>query len=294
MLLSIVTPSFNRAEYVRSAVESVLNQDHDLVEHIVVDGGSTDRTLAILDGYPHLRIVSEPDEGIYDALNKGIALAEGEVVGFLNTDDRYETDIFGLVMEAFASDPAAPGVAGGARIFSDDQGRERTVAVHQDRSTKRMTLETITRSAPVINARFFRRAVLDEIGGFDLEFKVASDRDLLLRGWLRGIRFRPLEPVVYHYRAHEGSLTFGGEPASETTEEYLAICDRYLSAPGVPLAMRRELVRWRAQQIGRAVRRSLRHGNLSDAKSWASRGFKFDRAWPLRFLVNGLARQIQG
>jgi glycosyltransferase involved in cell wall biosynthesis len=127
LLVSIITPCFNRAGLVADAVESVRQQDHPDVEHIVMDGGSTDGTLEVLGRYSHLRVFSQPDEGIYDALNKGLRLARGEVVGFLNTDDLYERGIFGTVAQAFRDDPEIDALVGGASIFYERPQGERVM-----------------------------------------------------------------------------------------------------------------------------------------------------------------------
>src|SRR4030066_1952836 len=92
--VSIITPSYNRAGMIETAIQSVLSQNFPEVEHIIIDGGSTDGTLDVLKKYPHLRVVSEPDQGMYDALNKGLNLATGEIIGFLNTDDYYAPSVF--------------------------------------------------------------------------------------------------------------------------------------------------------------------------------------------------------
>ena len=88
-LVSVVTPSFNQAAFIEETIQSVLKQDYPHIEHIVVDGGSTDGTVDILQRYPHLRWISEPDCGQSDALNKGFAMARGEILGWLNSDDTY-------------------------------------------------------------------------------------------------------------------------------------------------------------------------------------------------------------
>ena len=88
-LVSVVTPSLNQAAYIEEAILSVREQDYPRIEHIVVDGGSTDGTLEILRRHPHVVWSSEPDEGQADALNKGFARARGTVLGWLNADDRY-------------------------------------------------------------------------------------------------------------------------------------------------------------------------------------------------------------
>src|SRR5262245_2614541 len=85
--ISIVTPSFNQARYIGKTIESVSAQRYPDVEHIVIDGGSRDGTLDVLAGHPHLRVISEPDRGHADAVNKGFRLATGEIWAFLNSDD---------------------------------------------------------------------------------------------------------------------------------------------------------------------------------------------------------------
>src|SRR6185437_12218473 len=98
--ISVVTPSFNQAAFIEEALWSVKNQGYPWVEHLVMDGGSTDETVSILKryssqtGWEHLKWVSEPDNGQSDALNKGFRVATGDIIGWLNSDDRYRTGCF--------------------------------------------------------------------------------------------------------------------------------------------------------------------------------------------------------
>ena len=97
MRISIITATYNSERTLRNTLDSVLRQDYHGYEHIIIDGGSTDNTLAIIREYEprfagHLRWISEPDHGIYDAMNKGIRMAKGEVVGILNSDDFYASN----------------------------------------------------------------------------------------------------------------------------------------------------------------------------------------------------------
>lgn len=97
--ISIVTPSYNSAKFIEDCIQSVLHQNYQNFEHLIIDGGSTDGTIDIIKKYPHLKWISEPDEGQSDALNKGFMLANGEIIGWLNSDDIYVQLTFNKVAE---------------------------------------------------------------------------------------------------------------------------------------------------------------------------------------------------
>ena len=126
MKISVITPSYNQGHYIRQTINSVLNQRGDFeVEHLVVDGQSTDDTLAVLRSYGHaIRWLSEPDDGQADALNKGIALATGDVIGWLNSDDLYHPGCLDAVARVFAAEPRTQWLYGKVRII-DELGREK-------------------------------------------------------------------------------------------------------------------------------------------------------------------------
>src|SRR5690242_15601205 len=119
--ISVVTPTRDRGAFIEAAIDSVLVQEVPAFEHLVIDGASRDDTLARLKRYPHLQIVSEPDRGLYDAINKGIARARGDVICLLNSDDRLLPGAFEAVSAAFAADPAADAVCG--RVYIGDPFR---------------------------------------------------------------------------------------------------------------------------------------------------------------------------
>src|SRR5438270_8190210 len=121
--ISVVTPSFNSAETLQQTIESVLSQDYALFEHIIIDGGSTDGTTQLLQKYPHLMWSSERDEGHYDAMNKGITRATGDLVVILNADDCFRPGAFKNVAEAFQKNPQWDALFGDV-VFVNGEGRK--------------------------------------------------------------------------------------------------------------------------------------------------------------------------
>ena len=115
---SIITPSFNSGKTIEKAIRSVLSQQYGAVEHIIIDGGSTDNTINILRQYPSLRWISEPDRGQVHAMNKGLAMATGDIIGYLNADDYYENGVFLNVAKAF--DAGTMAVFGNVNVYQEN------------------------------------------------------------------------------------------------------------------------------------------------------------------------------
>jgi glycosyltransferase involved in cell wall biosynthesis len=298
--ISIITPSLNNAAYIAEAVESVLYQDCPYSEHIVMDGGSTDGTLDILRTYAHLKIISEPDRGIYHALNKGIGHARGEVIGFLNSDDFYEKNVFHDIAERFAEKPSLQGVRGSAIVFEDKAPEERRVvsrytAPHADNTYFYKTVL----GTSVINAHFFRKNVFDRIGLFDMLYTIAADRELILRCALSGLVCMPIERVVYWYRQHSGSRTMSKRtvPWLKIREEHLEIAERYMHIEGMLPELKGVISLWHSREASHGVLDALKKMKFQKALRYGIRGHKNNDMWIREFLsclahsVNRLVRR---
>ncbi|MBV8213884.1 MAG: glycosyltransferase [Verrucomicrobia bacterium] len=208
MRFSVITPCLNRADLLGATIESVLAQEYNDFEHWIIDGGSTDGTLDVLKRYADLRIVSEPDRGLYDAINKGIRLATGDVIVILNSDDLLVPGAFTISAEIFQHTVGTMIVSGGCQIFRNTpEGTEIEMHRYSDPREYALSLRNVTIGKPNLNARFFRRKVFAEIGEFHLAYPMSADRDFLIRVALRRLPDAPVAKVLYRYRWHAGSLT---------------------------------------------------------------------------------------
>jgi glycosyltransferase len=198
--ISVITVTFNSADTISETLASIRSQTHPDIEHIVIDGASTDATLQVLDAHPRegRRVLSEPDSGIYDAMNKGLALASGDFVGFLNADDMLDTP------DTLTSIASAAAKGDIDAVFGD------LVYVRQDRP------DTVLRHwrcgafaasrlrfgwMPPHPTFYVRRSLLAQIGQFDTRLRIAADYDFMLRCLrLPGLRVAYVPQVLVKMR----------------------------------------------------------------------------------------------
>jgi len=180
MKISIITVTFNSAKTVRDTLKSIENQDYNNIEILLIDGISTDSTVAIASEFNHLnlRIISEQDKGLYDAMNKGISLATGDVVGILNSDDFYtDSSIVSAVMHCF-NDTSVDAVYGDLNYVSAENTEKITRRWKSgDYDSKRF----LNGWMPPHPTFFLRKKYYHDFGNFDLEFKRSADYELMLR-----------------------------------------------------------------------------------------------------------------
>jgi glycosyltransferase involved in cell wall biosynthesis len=253
-LVSIVMPCFNAARFVERSIRSVLLQDLAGVELIVVDGGSTDGSVPILERYaPYLaHWVSEPDRGQSDALNKGFALARGEIFGWLNADDLLLPGALRSVRAAFAEAPSHKTVVFGdwLEIHGDDTFKEYCPVF--DFSTRQLMYEGF---AIHPQAAFWKRAVHERFGRFDLSLHKAMDYDMFLRfGLAEGDQaFLRLARPLACFRRHPDQKTQDGpSPLAQAEHRHIAAklgCERKFARSGRAVRLlyrfRRALWYWR-------------------------------------------------
>jgi glycosyltransferase involved in cell wall biosynthesis len=177
--ISIITVSYNSATTIAETLESIARQDYANFEHLVIDGGSTDGTLEIVRAWEKhaIRLVSEPDEGLYDAMNKGLVLASGDVIGFLNSDDFYsDASVLKRIAGAFQDDSIQ---AVYADLIYVSQNAQRVVRYWRSNAFRNGAFGLGW--SPAHPTFYVRKAVVAEHGLFDRSFRLAADVDLMMR-----------------------------------------------------------------------------------------------------------------
>jgi glycosyltransferase involved in cell wall biosynthesis len=209
--VSIVTPSFNQARFLEKTIQSVLSQDYPHIEYILIDGGSTDGSVEIVQKYSaHLACwVSEPDRGQSDAIARGFSMASGDVFAWLNSDDLLMPSAVGIAVREFTRDPSL-GLVYGDRIEIDAKGNAIGVV---ELPSHREAMFRRNFTIPQETA-FFRRHAYEAVGGVDATLHFAMDVDL----WIRLARVAPMRHVpmfLGSYRRHASSKSVEMESEAE-------------------------------------------------------------------------------
>lgn len=194
-LISIITVSYNASKTIEDTIKSVINQTYDNIEYIIIDGGSTDGTVDIIKKYSNniTYWTSEPDNGIYDAMNKGIAFANGELIGIINSDDWYENGIIEHIVEYYLKSKTP-------KIFYGDLIKHYSVCVSKTikphRPLNQFWMGTIIGHPTVFVSSIFYQ----KYGLFNPQYKISADYDLLVRMYKRNVDFEYIPHVISHMR----------------------------------------------------------------------------------------------
>ena len=295
---SIITPCLNAHTFIAEAIESVLAQRISGIEHIIMDGGSTDGTLDILKECPHLVVVSEPDTGMYDAVNKGIKIAAGQWIGLLNADDLYPTGSLKQVLEASALDSQLQAVNGGFVVFEDDGNERKIVRISPSIGADEFWYR-IVHGSTAPNTWFLHRSMFEAHGYYDNRYRYAADREFIMRLAVAGIRPLSLTGVNYFFRQHEGSATFSRQDSRHSERgdirmkiilEALAIQEEYLTNRRIPAEMRKELLASHSLTAYKLAITALYHRKWRQFLNGAWRGCRYDLLWPASFIEMAASR----
>lgn len=204
-LVSIITVCWNSEKYIRNTIESVLNQTYKNIQYIIIDGKSTDKTLSIIDEYKErfgdrLTLVSEKDSGIYNAMNKGLALVKGELVGIINSDDYYELDAVEKMVEQYKLHGSGV-YYGYCKVIKND--KEFTV---ERRNAEYLQEAQINHPTCFVSDKIYR-----EYGMFNEKYKIVADYELLLRFKEKKVSFYSVDSIISNFRL--GGISSGTRKA---------------------------------------------------------------------------------
>jgi glycosyltransferase involved in cell wall biosynthesis len=181
MLISIITVCYNRKRTIAKSIVSVLEQDYTNIEYIIIDGNSTDGTKEIIASYSDkiATYISEPDKGMYDAINKGLSMATGEVVGLMHSDDVfYNCSVVSKIVAAFKNSPHTDGLYGNGIYISNDAAEKMV----RNRIGGNYDFKKIQSGwLPLHPTVYLKKSLIERYGYYNLDFKIASDTEFLLR-----------------------------------------------------------------------------------------------------------------
>jgi len=197
-LISIITVVYNGELYIEKTIKSVLFQSYTNIEYIIIDGGSSDCTLDIIRKYEHAidYWVSEKDNGIYDAMNKGLKIANGALIGMINSDDWYEKDALSKVSKLYNNDKV---LIYGNMLTHFTSGATYLHDIEKPNSIEEVKISKIH---PTV---FISASLYNDIGFFDTNYSISADFDLIIRAYKSGAKIRKINSIIANFR--EGGIS---------------------------------------------------------------------------------------
>lgn len=209
-MISVITPVYNGEHFIEGCIKTVIDQNCFDVEHIIVDGGSSDRTLEIVQQYAeqhaHIRWLSERDKGQSDAMNKGVQMAQGEILGFLNVDDYYEPNTLNQVLEIFQTLPKPSFLAGNCNVW-DTEGNLAEINKPSKLNLFDLLIGIGVNPYPYNpSAYFYHKALHDSIGLYEVDNHHSMDLDFIFRA-VQVAHLKYIDKTLGNYRRIDGTKT---------------------------------------------------------------------------------------
>lgn len=229
--ITLITPTLNQSQFIKKTIESVLSQNYPNLEYIIIDGGSTDGTLEILNSFSDKLIwISEKDKGQSDAINKGLKMTTGEIVGYLNSDDYLEDGTLFKVGDYFSTHKDIYWVTGRCKTV-DQEGKEvrKLITLYKNLFLKYLRHRNVFYIVQFISqpSTFWQRSILGKIGLFDTKLSYDMDYDYWLRIWQK-YRLYFIDDYLSSYRVHQKSKAVIS-PETQFKVEFDIIC-RYTNS----------------------------------------------------------------
>ena len=230
MRVSIITICYNRSATIEKAIQSVLNQNYQEIEYIVIDAVSTDGTQVIIEKYTNQisQYISEPDKGMYDALNKGLALATGDIIGLMHSDDEYyDNQVISNVVSAFLSSRTLEGVYGnGIYISNDEEEKIIRNRIGGEYSYEKLKIGWL----PLHTTLFIKKDLINKFGDYNTNYKIASDTEFILR-FLYEHKIKVKYLNLYFVKMKMGGLSTDKSRALQVLKEDYKIYSMYFKNP---------------------------------------------------------------
>lgn len=230
IMISVITPVYNGEKFIESCLQVVIEQNCPDIEHIIVDGGSKDRTVEIIkqyaEKYSHIRWISEKDKGQSDAMNKGIAMAKGQILSFLNVDDYYEPNALNRASEIFRTLPEPSFVVGNCNLWNDE-GELFQINKPSKMQFNDLLLGWHINPFPANpSAYFYHTSLHQKIGLYDVEDHDAMDLHFLLKT-VQVATVKYVDETWGNFRVIKGTKTYNSNQTGQTLERIDKILNDY-------------------------------------------------------------------
>ena len=235
--ISVITPVYNSIQFIEDCILNVINQKAINVEHLIVDGGSNDGTLEVIQHfskeYPHIRFLSEKDNGQSDAMNKGIDLAKGRFISFLNVDDYYEEGALKDVLSKISSNSNLDFLVGNCNVWDNNDK-----LIYVNRPKKLKTAHLLSGYYLPVNpsAYFYKRELHENIGKYDVNNHYVMDIDFLIRASLK-VSLKYYDVTWGNFRMLENTKTVSDQKEGLAITRKYDLYKMYLKSQGVKLRL---------------------------------------------------------